>query len=88
MTAFIATEMIDGWSCYWHHEISDDNLEAMTQFALTYPEAALHRWSIMAGPQPWIPNASEFAGLATNPRHSVADSLAQQRQQPPEQQDE
>ncbi len=88
MTAFIATEMIDGWADYWHHEISDENLEAMTQFALTHPEAALHRWSIMAGPRPWIPDASELAGLAMNPRYSVADSLAQQRQQPPEQQNE
>ena len=82
MTAYIATEMIDGWADYWRHEITDANLEAMTQFALAYPEAALHRWSIMAGPRPWIPDTSELAELATNPRFSVADSLARQRQQP------
>lgn len=88
MTAFIAIEMIEGWSDYWHHEISDENLEAMTQFALTYPEAALHRWRLMAGPRPWIPDASEFAGLAMNPRYSVADSPVQRRHQAQEQQHE
>lgn len=70
MTAYLATEMIDGWSTYWAHEISDENLEAMTRFALACPEAALHRWKIMGGPRPWVPEESIISVLAHDPKYS------------------
>jgi len=80
MTAFVATEMIDNWANFWSHEISDDNLEAMTKFALACPDAALHRWSIMAGPRPWVPEESLFPVLAKSPKYSLCDDLQRQRQ--------
>ena len=80
MTAYIATEMIDGWASFWSHHISDENLEAMIVFALSFPDAALHRWSIMGGPRPWVPDPSVLPELAKNPKYSVCDDLARQRQ--------
>jgi hypothetical protein len=81
-TAFVAAEMIDGWTTFWKHEISDENLEAMTRFALACPEAALHRWSIMAGPRPWIPEETLMSELAVNPKYSLNDYLECQRKNP------
>lgn len=80
MTAYIATELIDGWSQYWKHEISDEQLEEMIKFALKCPEAALHRWSIMAGPRPWLPDESMTTILAKEPRYSACEILARQAQ--------
>jgi hypothetical protein len=76
--AYYGAETIDSWSRYWKHEISDANLGKMVDFALSNPAAALHRWSILAGPQPWIPHTSIIKELKENPKFSVIDVLEKQ----------
>ena len=45
----------------------------MAIFARDYPEAAKHRWSIMAGPRPYLPIDSELQELKKNPKYSAVD---------------
>jgi len=82
MTAYIGTELIDGWANFWGLEISDENLEGMIQFALAHPEAALHRWGILAGPRPWLPDAGTLTHLAADAKYSIVDDLARQMRPP------
>lgn len=77
--AFLGTELIDGWAQFWAYEISEENLEKMLNFASSCPEAALHRWSIMGGPRPWIPHDSEMPYLKDDPKYSIIDFLEKQR---------
>jgi len=78
MTAYMGTEVIDSWANFWKFKIPDDSLNDMMTFALSCPEAALHRWQIMAGPRPYLPSAEEIERLKGDPKHSILDSLAEQ----------
>ena len=79
ITAFIGTELIDGWQQFWEHEISSAQLEKMIEFALLYPAAAMHRWSMVAKPFPWLPDPSTLEHLKRDPRYSVLEDVRKQR---------
>jgi hypothetical protein len=80
MTAYIGTQLIDGWAQFWKHEISDEQLKEMIEFALKCPEATLHRWSIMIGPRPWLPDDSVISILEKEPRYSDCDIWSRRHQ--------
>lgn len=71
--AYFGAEVIDSWSQFWRHDISEDNLSEMIRFAKKCPEAALYRWSNIAGPRPWIPEMSLYDILKSNPKYSPLD---------------
>ena len=73
MISYLGAEVIDSWSNFWNFEIPDESLEGMAIFARDYPEAAKHRWSIMAGPRPYLPIDSELQELKKNPKYSAVD---------------
>jgi hypothetical protein len=79
ITAYYGTEVIDSWEEYWKPAISDENLRLMREFALKSPRAALHRWSILGGPRPWVPNDDVQALLAVDPKWSLLDDVENQR---------
>jgi hypothetical protein len=74
MVAHYGTEVIVSWETFWKCPISDDNLMAMREFGLKYPQAAMHRWGLLAGPRPWVPQKTEEGSLRKDPRYSPHDS--------------
>ena len=52
--AYLGTEVIDSFEVFWKYQISDENLEKMKRFGIDYPEAASHRWSLVAGSMPMV----------------------------------
>jgi hypothetical protein len=73
MTAHHGVEVIDSWENFWKFSISDETLGKMKVFGLNYPEAALHRWGLQAGPCPWVPQDTEQKMIKNDPRYSPFD---------------
>ena len=71
--AYLGTEVIDSFETFWKHEISDENLRKMKRFGIQFPEAASHRWSLVAGPCPWFPRDGEEEKLKQDPKFSPHD---------------
>ena len=71
--ARLGAEVIESYSEFWRHNISEENKKKMLEFAIQLPDAALHRWSIIAGPCPWTPDETEVDHLRANPRLSWLD---------------
>jgi len=71
--AYLGTEVIDSFETFWKHEISDENLGKMKRFGIEFPEAASHRWGLVAGPCPWFPRDGEEEKLKLDPKHSAFD---------------
>jgi len=59
MLARFGADVIDSWESFWRHQISEENMRQMLTFGLENPEAAIHRWSLLAGPCPWFPVTEE-----------------------------
>ena len=59
MLARFGADVIDSWESFWRHEISEENLRQMLLFGVASPEAAMHRWTLLAGPCPWFPSTEE-----------------------------
>ena len=78
MTAYMGTEVIDSWCNFWKFEIPDDSLDGMMRFAMSCPEGALHRWSILAGPRPFLPSDEDIEDLKSNPKYSALDTRDEQ----------
>jgi len=71
--AYLGSEVIDSFDSFWNHQISDENLGKMKRFGVEYPEAASHRWSLVAGPCPWFPHDGEEKELKRDPKYSALD---------------
>jgi len=71
--AYLGTEVIDSFEAFWKHQISDENLQRMKSFGIEHPEAASHRWSLVAGPCPWFPRDGEDDQLKRDPKYSALD---------------
>lgn len=78
MTAYMRTEVIDSWDQFWKHSISEENLQKMKNFGLQFPKAALHRWSLQAGPRPWVPDDETKKKLKDDPRWSTLEDVEEQ----------
>jgi hypothetical protein len=83
VTAYMGTEVIDSWENFWKHSISDENLLGMKNFGLQFREAALHRWSIQAGPRPWLPSDETKKKLKDDPRWSTLEDIEEQLRNKP-----
>lgn len=71
MLARFGADVIDSWESFWKHEISEENLRQMLLFGAANPEAAMHRWALLAGPCPWFPSSDEERkALASDPKYA------------------
>lgn len=73
LVAHFGVEVIDSWENFWKFSIPEETLAKMKTFGLSFPEAAIHRWGLLAGPVPWVPQESEEKLLKTDPRYSPFD---------------
>ncbi len=79
LLAYAGTEVIDSWAGFWGYSIPEKSLKEMIDFAVAFPEAALHRWSTIAGPRPWLPDDSTKPFLKDKPQYSWLDTVRDQK---------
>jgi len=71
MLARLGGDVIDSWESFWQHPISEENMRQMLSFGIANPEAAQHRWALLAGPCPWFPGEEEEKkALLRDPRYA------------------
>jgi hypothetical protein len=85
--ARLGGDVIDSWESFWQHQISKENMRQMLSFGISNPDAALHRWALLAGPCPWFPSEEEEKkALLRDPRYAptptVVGKEANQSSQP------